>query len=136
MRFRIARYFSIWLAEITSCMQPGWSIESKYGHLPVTHVACIPPWPLSRGSGMKNSNYLPQTAPVCLMGHNPLAAQNKWLGQRVITCSRREKPVWAKSRRNDTLKTESLSNPDEKDSGKCKCKQGDQLHFLPLFQSL
>ena len=33
MRFRIARYFSIWLAEITSCMQPGWSIESKYGHL-------------------------------------------------------------------------------------------------------
>ena len=66
IRFRIARHFSIWLAEITPCMQPGWSIESKYGHL--LHK---PPNPscmrvLAR-PGWKIAIMCPQTA-HCLIG--------------------------------------------------------------------
>ena len=84
----------------------------------------------------------PQTAP-CLMGpavHNALAAQSKWLSRTCYHMFSREKPPWAQSRPNDTLKTERLSNLDERvqylnivpnaNNG------GDQLHFLLLPQSL
>ena len=90
---------------------------------------------------MKNSNYFPANCSL-LNGavHNALAAQKQMVvAERVITCFQ-EKPLWAQSRPNDTLKSERLSNLDERvqylnivpnaNNG------GDQLHFLLLPQSL
>ena len=88
----------------------GGQLESKYGHLPVTHVAiaCEGPW-----AATVEWKIAIISANSLLSGDNALAAQSKWLGLGT-TCYHMFSSRKTKSRPNDILKTESLSNLDEK----------------------